>query len=107
MPQTLCKAAISIRRLYFVCVGVCVFYLDHSVTTSLYTSLPKFKGGINYGYTRTADELPVGTVREASRGKKEPEFSLHFTAETVALSDRFICQVLWVDVYANASPPVG
>lgn len=86
------------------------FYLDHSVTYKFITSLPKFKGGINYGYTRTlssADELPVGTVREAPWGKKETEFSLHFTAETVALSDRFICQVLWADVYANASPPVG
>lgn len=86
------------------------FYLDQSVTYKFIYKFTKVKGGINYGYTRTlssADELPVGTVREAPRGKKETDFSLHFTAETVALSDRFICRVLWADVYANASPPVG
>lgn len=58
--------------------------------------------------TFLCEELPVGSVITAPPGGRGgADFSLHFAAETVALSDRFICQVLWADVYANDSPLVG
>lgn len=53
------------------------------------------------------EELPVGSVIAAPGVGGGGRISLHFAAETVALSDRFICQVLWADVYVNDSPLVG
>lgn len=98
-----CDAAISVKR-----VQLRFIWFTASLT-SLYTSLLEFKGGINYGDTGC---FPL---RGAAKGERysspsrgeETHFSLHFAAETVALSDRFICQVLWADVYANDSPLVG
>lgn len=100
---TRCKAAISVKgvKLRFIWIAASL--------TSLFTSLLTFKGGINYGYTGTlssAEELPVGSVIEAPPGGKKWNF-LSTLPQTVTLSDRFICQVLWADVYANDSPLVG